>query len=472
MGYVLRPVQATWINQIATAFQTHRRVLGVACTGFGKTVCFVEITKRTLARRKRVLIVAHRIEIIRQIARALKRAGVPFGWIAPGAPMTSDLVQIGMVATVANRLDRIEQPDLLVIDEAHHATAGSYRRLTDKWPAIFQLGVTATPQRTDGTGLGQQFDTMVIGPGMRELIARGYLANYTYLAPPQAVDLTGVKTRAGDYASDDLAKAMDRAAVTGDAERHYRKHLDGKPAIAFCVSVEHAKHVAEQFRQAGWKAESVDGATDPMIRADRIAAIGDGRLNVLTSCDIISEGTDIPAVAGALLLRPTQSLIVDLQQVGRVLRPKEDGGKAVILDHVGNVFRHGMPDEERAWTLQGKLPRSQAISVRQCPSCYACFAPTPKCPVCDHVLVVEKPRASAAATKVNDGELSEVDAKAFAAERSKEAKRLTAAAFGMQNESAARTAFSGIAKNFGYKPGWVHVQMGMWEKSRRGRRAA
>jgi superfamily II DNA or RNA helicase len=465
MSYVLRPVQTDFIAGISASFRQHRRVLGVAPTGFGKTLVFCDITRRTHERNKRVYIVAHRIEIIRQIANALFRAGVRYGWIAAGRPSTNDMVQIGMVQTVANRIRLLPKPDLLVIDEAHHATAGSYRKLTEAWPDVFVLGVTASPQRTDGTGLGECFDAMVVGPSMRELIARGYLANFSYLAPPQQVDLTGVKTRAGDYASDQLAAAMDQRNVTGDAIAHYAKHLAGQPAIAFCVSVDHAKHVAEQFRQAGWNAESVDGATDDAVRADRIAAIGDGRLNVLTSCDIISEGTDIPAVAGALLLRPTQSLIIFLQQVGRVLRPKQDGSRAVILDHVGNVFRHGMPDEERAWSLEGKPKRSAAIAVRQCPKCYAAFAPAPKCPNCDHVLVTDKPTRSAITQR--EGELAEVDAKQVAAERARELKRLLAAAHSLP-DAQARIAFQSIARNFNYKPGWVFMQMQL----RRGRRNA
>ena len=470
MSYILREGQIKLIADTSEAFRTSQSVLAVAPTGFGKTVTFVEITKRTIARGKRVFIVAHRIEILKQIANALYRAGIRYGWIAAGRPTTSDLVQIGMVATVANRLAQIKAPDLLVIDEAHHATAGSYRKLTEAWPNAYVLGVTATPQRTDGTGLGECFKAMVRGPGMRELITRGYLANYTYLAPPQQVDLTGVKSRGGDYAADQLAAAMDQSAVTGDAIGHYAKHLNGRPAIAFCVSVAHAKHVAEQFCRAGWKAESVDGATDDAVRADRIAAIGDGRLNVLTSCDIISEGTDIPAVAGALLLRPTQSLIVFLQQVGRVLRVKADGSKAIILDHVGSVFRHGMPDEDRAWSLTGKVARAQAISVRQCPACYAAFQPAPKCPCCDHVFVTDKPRRLDAVLKAKEGELAEVDAKKVAAERAQELKRLLAATHRM-TDAQARVALGQIAKNFNYKPGWVFMQMSLRTRSK-GSRAA
>jgi superfamily II DNA or RNA helicase len=218
---------------------------------------------------------------------------------------------------------------------------------------------------------------MVIGPAMAELIEQGYLARYTYLAPPEKADLSAIKTRGGDFAIDQLAEAMDKAVITGDAIGHYKNHLDGRPAIAFCVTVEHAESVAAQFRAAGYRAASVDGSMDKAERRDRMAAIGDGRLNVLTSCELISEGVDIPVVAGAILLRPTKSLSMFLQQVGRALRPKPDGSAAVILDHVGNVHRHGMPDAPREWSLDRAKRRAVPANATTCEQCYRVFQTAP-----------------------------------------------------------------------------------------------
>ena len=442
-----RPDQIEWIDGIAAAFRRHRRVCGVASTGFGKTVCFSEITRRTALKGKRVAIVAHRIEIVDQIGRALTRSGVIFGRI--GMPLDEDApVLIGMVQTVANRAGSIRQPDLLVVDECHHATAGSYRRIAETWPDSYVLGVTATPQRTDGTGLVAAFDEIVLGPPMAELIARGNLAGYRYLAPLQQVDLSGVKTRAGDYAQDQLADAMDRASITGDAVQHYAKHLAGAPAIAFCISVEHAKHVAEAFNAAGWRSASVDGGTDKYERADRIAAIGDGRLNVLASCDLISEGTDIPSVAGALLMRPTKSLIIYMQQVGRVLRPKPDGTRATILDHCGNVFAHGLPDEPREWSLQGSKVRAPVARIVTCPACYVAHRPAPKCPECGHsYAAIKEPRRQ---VEKRDGELVELKG---------EHEKHIAAEMKLALKSAkTRDQVEAIRVSRGYKPGWTdHV---------------
>lgn len=373
----LRDYQMDLVERIRQAFARKRRVLAVAPTGSGKTVCFAYITFNATLKRKRVIVVAHRVEIVDQISRALDSMGVRHGRIQTGHALTDDPVQVAMVITLGKRLDRIAEPDLLVVDEAHHGVAGSWLKITDAWQRSKILGVTATPARMDGRGLGDCFDEMLIGPTPGDLMSSGFLARYNYLAPPEKADLSSIKTRAGDFALDQLAEAMDQAVITGDAVEHYRSHLDGRPAIAFCVTVAHAEHVAAQFRAAGYRAASVDGAMDRGERRDRIAAIGDGRLNVLTSCDLISEGTDIPVVAGAVLLRPTKSLALHLQQVGRVLRPKPDGGAAVIIDHVGNVFRHGMPDAAREWSLDRTKRRGAIVETRTCEQCYRVFAVAP-----------------------------------------------------------------------------------------------
>lgn len=371
----LRSYQESLVGAIRAGFARHRRVLAVAPTGAGKTITFAYITAGAAAKGNAVYIVAHRAEIVAQISQALDAQGVRHGRIQPGHTMTDDPVQVAMVQTLARRLDRVPPPALLVVDECHHAVAGTWQRVTDAWPATKVLGVTATPARLDGRGLGNAFDTMVIGPLVRELIDGGYLAKFTYLAPPQQVDLSDIKTEMGDYALNQLADAMDKSIITGDAVGHYRDHLAGRPAIAFCVTVAHAEHVAAQFAEAGYRAVSVDGTMTREQRLDRIQGIGNGRYQVLTSCELISEGVDVPVVSGAILLRPTKSLGMYLQQVGRVLRPKPDGSAAVILDHVGNVHRHGMPDAERQWTLDTKRKKPvDPDPVAQCEVCYQCFA--------------------------------------------------------------------------------------------------
>lgn len=367
----LREYQQDFVARLRDAYRRSSRVLGVSPTGSGKTVAFAYITHNAAQKGNRVIIAAHRTEIVGQISEALDKMDVKHGRIQPGHKPTGDLVQVAMIQTLANRADRIEAPDFLIIDESHHCVSKSYDAICNRWPDAKLLGVTATPKRLDGKGLGRIFETMVEGPTTAELIQAKWLAGYIYLAPPPKADISRVATRAGDYATDQLAEAMDKAVVTGDAVQHYRDHLMPRSAICFCVRVDHAEHVAQQFRDAGIRAVSVDGTMDRETRRDRIEGLGTGKYQVLTSCALISEGLDVPSVGGVILLRPTKSLALHLQQIGRSLRPKPDGSRAVILDHVGNVRRHGMPDAPRKWTLEDK--KADPAPTTQCHVCYRVF---------------------------------------------------------------------------------------------------
>lgn len=377
----LRPYQEQDVHRIRLALRKTDRVLYCLPTGGGKTVIFSHIATGASGKGNPVTILAHRREIVDQISTALDRFGIRHGIIAPGLRLTRDLVQVGMVQTVARRLPVIPRPRLLVLDEAHHAVAGSWRKVSDAWAGTKILGVTATPERLDGKPLGDCFDDLLVGPGVLELIQMGYLAPFDYYAPPQKAELNGVKKRAGDYAIDELSRAMDRATITGDAVDHYSRILRGRPSIVFCCTIAHAERVASAFSAAGYRAASIDGSMSREERMRRLTGLANGSLNVLTSADLISEGVDVPAVAGAILLRPTQSLTIYLQQVGRALRLKPDGSRAVILDHVGNAARHGPPDKVRDWSLAGRK-KDDAPGLRTCRKCYrAILVGTPvECP--------------------------------------------------------------------------------------------
>jgi DNA repair protein RadD len=373
----LRPYQEELVVRVRESFGRWRRVLMVLPTGGGKSIIFAYITLHTALKGNRILILAHRSEIVAQISATLSTLGVRHGRIQPLHSATDDLVQVGMVQTTSNRIDTLPSPAMIVIDETHHAVSPSYQIIFDRWPKARILGVTATPQRLDGRGLGRLFDTMVLGPTSGELIRAGWLAKYDYLAPPSKVDLSKVHTRAGDYATDELAEQVDQAVITGDALQHWREFAAPRSAIAFCVTVAHAENVARQFSEAGVKAASVDGSMDRQTRRDRIEGIGNGRYDVLTSCALISEGLDVPSVGGIILLQPTKSLSLDLQQIGRGLRPKPDGSDCKIMDHVGNVYRHGLPDALRNWTLDDKKHKGEAVAVAQCEVCYRVFPTGP-----------------------------------------------------------------------------------------------
>jgi DNA repair protein RadD len=389
MTLTLRPYQQQAISNLRAAYRSGARApLLVLPTGGGKTICFAAITSSASERGRRVLILVHRRELIAQASRKLTIAGVEHGIIAAGFPASDQPVQVASVQTLARRIERITwSPDLIIIDEAHHATAGSWLSSLNHWPDALRLGVTATPLRQDGRGLGAVFDQLVLGPSVAELISQGFISPAQIYAPPVVADLDRLRTRAGDYAVDQAASAMDRPTVTGDAISHYRKLANHKRAIAFCCTTAHADAVATAFNSAGIRAATLLGTTHSTDRDDLIAAFDGGTVQVLVTVDVVSEGFDCPAAEAAILLRPTQSLGLYLQQIGRVLRPAPGKAAALILDHVGNVHRHGFPDDHRDWSLDDRLKRAQgsgtpAPCVRTCETCFAAFAPAAVCPVC------------------------------------------------------------------------------------------
>jgi DNA repair protein RadD len=469
----LRDYQQQNVDELRSAMQSARRVLYVLPTGGGKTVVFSYIAHQASQKGRRVMIVAHRKEIVRQISKALHRFEVPHALVMPGHDSSDRAIQVGMVQTVGRRLSRgwAYKPDLLVTDEAHHAVAGQWAEVAAHWSDALGLGVTATPLRLDGKGLKEQFDTMVRGPSVKWLIEHGYLARFRYLAPPMKVDVSKVHKRYGDYNLKELSEAVDKNTVTGDAVQHYAKYLNGRPSIAFCVSTEHARHVAEQFRASGFRAANVDGAMPAGERDQIIGDFSTGRLNVLTSCDLISEGFDVPAVSGVLLLRPTQSLSMHLQQVGRALRPKEDGGEAIILDHAGNVDRHGLPDADRDWSLEG-MNRDTA-KVTTCKKCFQVMTPEQagerrkesNCAVgffwdqCG--LKVSRPQADAAGREVSqvEGELREVyESPAWADGLDvRQARGLDF--YKLLQRADTPEKLAEIARARGYKRSWVGIQV-------------
>ena len=475
----LRPYQTDFVAALRSAMRKNRRVLGVAATGSGKTVVFTHIVNSAVARGKRVVICAHRQEILMQISLALGQFGVRHGWIMPGRTPTCDCVQLAMIQTLMRRVEKILEPDLLVIDEAHHVASGCYEKLLSRWSS-FVLGVTATPERLDGKGLSSAFDEMILGPQTAWLVENNYLSQYTYLAPPEAADLSGIKTRMGDFAIDQLANALDKATITGDLIQHYQKYLNGKSAVTFCVNIAHAEHVAAQFNAAGIASASIDGRTERGERFRLLEALGTGELKNLTSCDLIGEGVDVPSVNGAILARPTKSLALHLQQVGRVLRIKPDGSRAIILDHVGNVRRHGLPDLPRPWSLDGTGKKKTEYPVKTCETCFRAFHAVgnwrdeAECGLPDAqsgcVLNPEKSDDTPSIREIahRDGELSVVtDSPSWAGGIS--IPRASGAEFkALLAKAETREQLKEIAKLRGYHHRWVNHIMA----SRAGRRAA
>lgn len=466
--YKLRPYQENDVGNIRRSFlDGNRAPLYVLPTGGGKTVVFNYIAINAASRAKTVLILVHRVELIRQTSKKLREQGIDHGIInAKYSPNPFAPVQIGSVQTLVRRLGKTPiSPDLIIVDEAHHSTARTWGQILDFFPEARVLGVTATPIRTDGAGLGLHaggyYDDLVLGPSIRELNDGGYLVEPKVYAPTQFLDLSGVSTRMGDYAKGELAEAMDKPQIHGNAIKYYRQLCDGAPALAFCVNVQHAEHVAEEFRAAGYRSWSVDGTTEDSKREALINGLGDGRVQVLTSCDLIGEGVDIPAIQAAILLRPTQSTGLFLQQIGRALRPFEGKDHAVILDHVGNCITHGMPDEEREWSLDGEESRERSSNgekkqrVKQCDQCLGVHEPAPKCPYCGHVYEVAGKKPDEV-----EGELEEIT----------EQQKMAIKHRRMREQAQAETLdeLKAIAKKRGYKPGWAyHIYQARQQKQQR-----
>lgn len=277
-----------------------------------------------------------------------------------------------------------------LVHNCHHAVAGQWRNVTDRNPNAFLLGLTATPERLDGKGLGIEsggvYEKLVLGPSVKSLIERGYLSQPRVFAPPINFDDSALRTIAGDYDVKQMSEMLDQPQIIGDCVRHYSKICPNMPAIAFCSTIEHARHTAEQFCNSGFNFKCIDGTMSDFDRRDAIDGLGSGRYDGLTSCNIISEGTDIPVVGCAIFLRKTKSLSLYLQQAGRVLRPYSGKEYSIILDHVRNVENHGFPEDERDWSLEGRRKQKRdedEIFIRTCPQCYACYKSSLRaCPVC------------------------------------------------------------------------------------------
>jgi DNA repair protein RadD len=384
-GVKLRPFQALDIVRMRRAYGAGaNRVCYCLPTGGGKTIVFSFIVASATRRGRRVLILGHRQEIVDQISSALTDMGVLHGIIAPGYPATIWPVRVASVATFARRFDPSALPfDLIVIDECHHATAASWRTIIDAYAEAKVLGVTATPVRLDGKGLDDIFDRMIIGPDVATLTEGGYLIPATFFTPLRLPNLAQIRTRAGDYALDQLSAKMSERSLIERAVKDYHQRCAGVPAVAFGVDRGHSEKIAQAFREAGVRSAHVDGETSRDERKRLIAALGTGDLDVLSNCGLISEGIDVPAIGAAILLRPTQSLVLYLQQVGRALRPSPGKTRAIILDHAGNCLRHGLPDTPREWTLGAtKSKIKERHDLRRCEACGAVNRPALFCANC------------------------------------------------------------------------------------------
>ena len=420
----LRPHQEEFIEDIRVALRKNRSVCAQAPTGFGKTVVAAFMAAAARNKGLDIIFTCHRQELIDQTSASFTECGIAHGFVAAGRPFNPyATVKIASIQTLRNRLDKLTPPDLLVVDECHHCAAKGWAVVVAwaKAGGSRIVGLTATPWRLSGEGLAKYFGSLVLGPTTDWLIEHKFLSDYRAFAPG-APSMAGVHTRAGDYVRSEVeAVMMGDPVLTGDAITHYLKLARGMKCLAFCVSVKHAESVAEAFRAAGVSALHLDAKTPREERRRAVLAFADGHIDVLCNVELFGEGFDLSSLAGkevpieaVSLIRPTKSLSLYLQQVGRALRPK--GAPAIILDHAGNIARHGFPDDEREWTLAGRPPGApKSVAVKQCPTCYRIHSPRPDCPDCGFVYPIQH-----RVVRQEDGDLVEANVVARRKERMKE----------------------------------------------------
>lgn len=441
----LRDYQEKLLDDIKDVIKSGiRRVLAVAGCGAGKTVCFCSIAHSASQRGRSVLIVLHRKELLGQASKTLRRNGIHHGLIGAGyTPDPIALINIAMVQSANTRLSYIRKPDIIIIDETHRVCSASYTRLLAAFPDAIVLGFTASPIRTDGRPLGSVFQKMVFGPSNTWLTENGYLSPIRYWVPPCHVDLRGVKKKGGDYDPDDLEKRTNNATITGDAIATYRRIADGKKCAVFCCNIAHAESVAVEYNTAGIPARAMHGGLASDVR-DRITKqLENGEIQVVTSAQLIIEGWDLPSLEVCQILRPTSSINIHIQMLGRVSRVHDAKDYGVVIDHVGNIARHGLAETPREWSLDGiekkKKAVTESLGLKQCHKCFALVKPAPICSECGNNFPIPKPKQ----LTYIEGHLEEIKTLPL----SKALK-----------ECKTRDDLKLLARVKGYKPGFVYYK--------------
>lgn len=384
----LREYQTTALEQIRSSLEKgYKAPLLVLPTGAGKTIIFSELANDFVCKGQKVLILVHRRELIKQACEKLDSINVKYGVISSGFERDDHRkLQVASVYTLYRNLKKETfKPDVIIFDEAHHVAASTWVKIVEKYNQALKIGVTATPIRLDNKPLGKFFDYLIKGVQVQELVHKKYLCEHKVFAGNVQPDLSKLKIRRGDYQRKDLKEIMDQPYIIGDAVEQYKKHLLGKPAIAFCVDINHAEKVHAQFVSEGIKSEVLTGEMQMNERDEVLKKLRNHQVDVVVSVDVISEGTDLPCVTGAILLRPTNSEALYMQQVGRVLRP-EKNKTAIVLDHVGNTYRHDFIDVEKNWVLEqeedeGVKEKGKPVFIT-CKQCNFVFKQQKTCPNC------------------------------------------------------------------------------------------
>lgn len=361
----------------------HKSVLLISPAGSGKSVVIAEIARLTTAKGGRVMFTVHRQELVSQIIQTFKANGVNL-----------DLCTIMTVGKIKNRMDHLPKPSLIITDETHHSKAKTYQQIYEFYADIPRLGFTASPWRMNGAGFEDVYETMVEGPTVEWLIANNKLAPYTYYSVKLVDDHKLKKSSTGDYTNKSIDDAIGKT-IFGDVVKTYQDKVNGQKTIIYAHDIEYSKMTAQAFRDAGIEAVHCDSKTPKGERNRIMRDFKAGKIKVLCNVDLISEGFDVPDCSCVIMLRPTQSLVLFIQQSMRCMRYQPDK-QATIIDHVANYKRFGMPDTPREWSLTGWKKNKKKKSDSSGPpikTCNHCFAVVPaqcrQCPICGCVIEVD-----------------------------------------------------------------------------------
>lgn len=416
--FKLRPYQQHLVDENRRLWSEGvRNPCSVLFTGGGKTVVAAELIRQEQQSGGYFAAIAHRQELVGQISLALARQGVMHDIVAPRPVIrfcsnihVEELGQsfysphapgfVGGVDTLVRRdMGRLKNTvSLLFQDECHHVLRDNkWGKATQMFPQANGLYVTATPLRADGKGLGRHsdglFDEFVLGPPPRQLISEGSLTDYKIYAPPTDIDLTAMKFGSdGDFSRPELVKRAKKSGIIGDCVTNYQKYANGTQAVVFTVDVEQAHDAANEFNARGIKAVALSAKNTDAERQEAITAFKRKDIQVIVNVDLLGEGFDCPAIETVIMARPTASYGLYVQQFGRALRLLDGKHFGLIIDMVGNVKRHGLPDAPREWSLDRREKRGKsdagAPAVKTCSECMGVYAVGPtSCPYCGHVAI-------------------------------------------------------------------------------------
>lgn len=458
MSIILRPHQNELVTKTRYALSLHKSVLLYAAPGAGKTVMAAYMARGVQEKGKRAIFACHRDAILNQTAKTFDQFGIDFGFIAAGYPESDKSVYVASIDTLRKR---VTETDMLVIDEAHGSGAKTWNDIIQQYrdAGAYVIGLSGSPCRLDGKPLRSAFECMVMGPQPKWLIDNGYLSEYKAYAAKR-YDLNGLHTRDGDYVQAELDERFNRPSIIGDAVDTWIEFARGLRTVVYAFSIKHSHAVVDAFNSAGVPATHMDGNTPKKEQRKIIEAFADGRIKVLSSVEILTTGFDLSAQVGrdvpieaVSLLRPTQSLALAVQMMGRGLRYKPY--PAVILDHAGVIATHGLPCQDREWSLDGHASTKKiaegVIATCICEECFAVFRPSYACPFCEAVREIDGRKID-----IKEGQLAEVDiiaARQAALDAQAEAERKAA----RMKQGRAQTIedLKAIATEKGYKMGWV-----------------